>query len=96
MIGMLVRLLPWLVCLRMLLLFNQDISGWDISNVIDISSIFLGATSFNQDISSWDTSSVTSMASTFFGATSFNQDISTWDTSNVTSMNGMFLQCKLL
>ena len=29
----------------------EDISGWDVSNVTDMSSMFEGASSFNQDIS---------------------------------------------
>ena len=61
-----------------------------VSNITDMSSMFVGATSFNSDISSWDVSNVTDMSSMFFYASSFNQDISSWDTSNVTNMNGMF------
>ena len=34
--------------------FNQDISGWDVSNVTDMSSMFSRAASFNQDIGGWD------------------------------------------
>ena len=33
--------------------FNQDISGWDVSNVTDMIGMFNGATSFNQDLSGW-------------------------------------------
>ena len=69
--------------------FNQDISGWNISNVTDISSLFRG-TPFNQDIGNWDTSNVISMGTIFFG-TPFNQDISSWDVSNVTNMSYMFV-----
>ena len=68
--------------------FNQDIGGWDVSNVTNMDSIFYNAP-FNQDISGWDTSNVTNMSAMFFGS-SFNQDISGWDTSLVTNMNSMF------
>ena len=34
--------------------FNEDISRWDVSNVVGMSFMFNGATSFNGDISSWD------------------------------------------
>ena len=70
--------------------FNQDISGWDTSNVTSMSMMFYGATAFNQDISGWDTSNVTNMSSMIQDATSFNQDISAWNTSNVTNMGSMF------
>ena len=70
--------------------FNQDISGWDTSNVTDMGAMFGAAASFNQDISGWDTSSVTHMSSMFHLASAFNQDISNWDTSGVTNMIGMF------
>ena len=41
--------------------FNQDISGWDTSSVINMSWMFTAADSFNQDISAWDVSNVTDM-----------------------------------
>ena len=70
--------------------FNQEIGGWDTSNVIDMSGMFDGAESFNQDIGGWDTSNVTEMTGMFYGADSFNQYIGNWDTSNVTAMSSMF------
>jgi surface protein len=33
--------------------FNADIRGWNVSNVTDMSYMFLGALSFNVDISHW-------------------------------------------
>jgi uncharacterized repeat protein (TIGR02543 family) len=69
-------------------LFNQDISGWNTSNMATMSGLFQG-TAFNQDISGWDTSSVTNMTNMFSGSP-FNQDISGWDVSNVTHFDGMF------
>ena len=39
--------------------FNQDISGWDVSNVTNMNSMFYDAEDFNQDISSWDVNQVT-------------------------------------
>jgi surface protein len=70
--------------------FNQDIGGWNTSNVTDMWAMFNGASSFDQDIGGWDTSNVTSMGFMFGGASSFDQDIGGWDTSNVTHMFAMF------
>jgi surface protein len=71
--------------------FNQDIGGWDVSNVTSMAGMFWGAAAFNQDIGGWDVSNVTStMGSMFSGASAFNQDIGNWDVSNVTGMAYMF------
>ena len=39
--------------------FNQDLSEWDVSNVVNIKNAFCSASSFNQDVSGWDVSNVT-------------------------------------
>ena len=70
--------------------FNQDISGWDTSNVTKMAQMFQVATSFTQDISSWDTSNVTVFGSMFSRNTSANPDVSSWDTSSVTQFGAMF------
>jgi len=46
--------------------FNQDISGWDMSNVMSVNGMFNHATAFNQDISTWDVSSATNFTAMFF------------------------------
>ena len=38
--------------------FNQDLSGWDVSNVENMYGMFAGAEVFNGNISNWDTSKV--------------------------------------
>jgi surface protein len=74
--------------------FNQDISGWDVSNVTNMARMFGareinhgqpdgGATAFNQDISGWDVSNVTNMYRMFYWVRSFNQDLSRWNVSKV-------------
>ena len=70
--------------------FNGDISSWDVSNVFDMSNMFIGATSFNKPIGNWDVSSVTDMHSMFFGAKAFNQPLGDWDVSSVKDMSLMF------
>ena len=71
--------------------FNDDISGWDVSNVTSMRCIFRGASSFYQDVTDWDVSNVTDMSDMFSGASSFNQDVSGWDVSKVTTMRNMFV-----
>ena len=69
----------------------KDINNWDISNVNDLSDIFLNYKFFNQPLNNWDVSNVTNMSSMFNNAKSFNQPLNNWeiDCSN-TKINGMF------
>ena len=62
--------------------FNEDISRWNVSNVVDMGYIFYYATSFNGDLSCWDVGRVRSMDQMFFGATSFTHQLGgAWATS---------------
>lgn len=74
--------------------FNQDISGWDVSTVEDMSLMFYEAKSFNHPLEEWDVSSVKNMHGMFYGATSFNQPLSGWDTGKVTDMKIMFMNAR--
>ena len=75
--------------------FNEDISSWDVSNVIYMNGMFDcynsgGNFIFNQDLSYWDTSNVQDMSLMFRDCYIFNIDLSNWDTGNVVSMWSMF------
>jgi surface protein len=61
-----------------------DISEWDVSNVTDMSSLFLNNTSFNQPLEKWNVSKVTNMSSMFLFAMAFNQPLNEWDVECVT------------
>ncbi|MFK8010730.1 MAG: BspA family leucine-rich repeat surface protein, partial [Marinicellaceae bacterium] len=63
---------------------------WNISTIIDMSSMFFETPNFNKNIGSWNTELVESMEFLFVGASSFNQDIGSWDTSSVETMFGLF------
>jgi surface protein len=64
----------------------------DLSNVLDMGSMFAYASSANPDVSGWNTANVTNMHSMFIDATSAAPDISNWDLSGITvpfSMDSM-------
>ena len=77
--------------------FNGDISQWDVSNVEDMSFMFIHAKSFNGDLSNWNVSKVKDMQFMFYGCESFEgKGLDNWDVSNVTDMEQMFYECDSL
>lgn len=74
--------------------FNQDISSWDVSGVIEFAATFSESVFNNggQPLT-WDVSSVLDFSSMFEGAQDFNADLSTWDTSSGTNFSSMFRGC---
>ena len=71
-------------------LFNQDISGWNTVNVVDMAYMFSGAEIFNHSLDTWNVSNVTNMSGMFGAAYAFDGVIGAWDTSKVTNMAFMF------
>ncbi|WP_044088143.1 BspA family leucine-rich repeat surface protein, partial [Bifidobacterium bombi] len=71
---------------------SLDVSGWDTSQVTDMSHMFAGVSVLTSlDVSHFDTSNVQDMTAMFresSGLTSL--DVSGWDMSHVTSMYSMF------
>lgn len=60
-------------------LFNQDISMWDVSNVINMENMFEAASTFNQDLSSWCVTNITTKPIYFDeGATSWTLTKPIW------------------
>jgi len=77
--------------------FNQDVSGWDVSNITDMGSLFNSCKSFNQPLNTWKiTPKLVSMDLMFRDCTNFNQPLNNWDTSNVKHKWGMFSGCTSL
>lgn len=68
---------------------NINLADVDISNINDLSLIFLHCERDFSGIESWNTSHVVNM-SNMFAYSNMNQDISMWDTSKVAYMDGMF------
>lgn len=76
------------------LLFDGDLSNWDVSNVQRMVQTFQQCEAFNGNISNWDVSSVTSLQYTFVNCYNFNQPLNNWDVSNVTDMIRTFYGCQ--
>ena len=66
------------------------ISTWDVSNVTDMSELFMGRT-LTDDISMWNVSNVRNMKS-MFRESNFTGDISSWDVTRVIDMSYMFVE----
>ena len=73
-----------------------DISDWNVSNVTDMSCMFLYCKSLKTvgDILKWDVSNVTNMYRMFYGCKYFNQDLSGWNVKKVINMGYMFCGCE--
>jgi surface protein len=69
---------------------NSSFNTWDIGTLLNMDSMFFGASSFNQNISNWDVSNVTTMHNMFRDASAFNQNIGNWNVGTVTNMDSMF------
>ena len=68
---------------------SQDISTWDVSNVISMSQMFEEST-FNQNISTWDVRHLSDMYAMFKDNSVFNQPIGNWNVGNAEKMGRMF------
>ena len=65
-----------------------DISGWDVSRVSNMNSMFYRADTFNQDLSGWNTGNCTNMTSMFNEALAFDADLGSWDLSSIPDGDG--------
>ncbi|MEM6685241.1 MAG: BspA family leucine-rich repeat surface protein, partial [Bacteroidota bacterium] len=68
--------------------FNQDISNWDVSNVLRFQGMFR-VSGFNQPLNNWNVQNAVDMRNMFFG-TPFNQPLNNWDMHGVLNVEAMF------
>lgn len=71
--------------------FNQDLSGWDTSNVENMSRLFSEMT-FNGTLNTWDMSKVKTIYGMFGANWRFNKPLDMWDTSQITNMSAAFFE----
>jgi len=74
---------------------DNNVTNWDVSNVVATQQMFYGATSFNRNIGNWNVGNVLIPIAMFFEATSFNQNIGNWNTSKFVSTALMFYGASL-
>ena len=55
-----------------------SITAWDVSDTVDMGSLFQGRSEFNDNVARWDVSNVAVFSTTFEGASMFNQGIGQW------------------
>ncbi len=80
-------------------LTRLDLSGWDVSRVRNMNSLFYDCGSLVSvgDLSGWDTSNNTTLFSMFSGCEALTGvDLSGWDTSKVVNMSSLFYDCPSL
>lgn len=75
---------------------NLDLSGWDTSNISDMSGMLKNCTNLvSLDVTGWDTRAVTNMNSLFYNCGSLTDvtNLDKFDTTNVTDMSYLFYNC---
>ena len=75
---------------------DADLNDIDVSDITDMSELFINLNPHNIDISEWDVSNVKYMGYMFYYCKNFNSDLSRWDVSNVKDMSDMFKGCNSL
>ena len=70
------------------------LEDWDVSNVKNMNSMFMGCNNFSSDLSKWNVRSVENMEYMFKDCENFNSDLSKWNVYS--DMEGMFDGCKSL
>ncbi|MCG8700076.1 MAG: DUF285 domain-containing protein, partial [Bacteroidales bacterium] len=71
-------------------LTSNDLSNWDVSNVTDMSRMFI-STGVPLGIENWNVGNVTNMTEMFSSSFSTNLDLSGWDVSKVVNFENMFI-----
>ena len=78
-------------------LTSIDSTGWDVSNIKNMASMFGNCKSLTiLDVSKWDTSNVTNMSGMFYNCTSLTTITGIIDMKSCTNYSNMFSNCSKL
>ena len=72
------------------ILANPDVSGWNISKVVNMTAMFFNAVSAKPNTTNWQPTSLTNMTDMFKGATAATPELSNINFANVAFMDGIF------
>ena len=74
--------------------FNDDVNGWDVSQVTDMSYTFKAAAAsfseFDQELNGWNVAKVKTFSNMFRNAARFNRELSSWNVGNTENFGWMF------
>jgi surface protein len=71
--------------------FNEDLSGWDVSNAESMMGMFCRSDYFvGSGLDNWNVGKVKDFSFLFMGASVFQGNLSKWDTSSAENMESMF------
>ena len=73
---------------------DADLNHVDVSEVTDMSALFVTTDAGNVKIDEWDVSNVIDMSGMFLFCYNFNSDISKWNTSKVEYISSLFYFCQ--
>lgn len=74
-------------------IFNQNITGWNVSNVTDMTQMFAGCTTYDQPMDLWNVAKVTEFVGMFQNCKMLNKSINAWVMTKATDLSYMFAGC---
>ena len=73
---------------------DADLNDINVSEITDMSFLFIELDPYNIDISEWNVSNVKDMRFAFASCVNLDCNLSKWDVSNVKDMSHMFYDCQ--
>lgn len=73
--------------------YTIDITGWDVSKVTNMESMFANSTGFNQNLNGWNVFNVKNMENMFLNCKNLDKSFSNWTIQKDTKTKGIFSGC---